>query len=104
MIKKKVRRPRQYSDEFKNETVQLFYKTGNHTQVADDLGVPESTIRGWIKEFEKNNTKTQEEKPEELDIATLLKENHRLQKELAIAKEEREILKKAAAYFAQHQK
>lgn len=38
------------------------------------------------------------------DIKTLLEENRRLHKELAIAKEEREILKKAAAYFAQQQK
>ena len=38
------------------------------------------------------------------DVATLIAENRRLQKELTIAREEKEILKKAAAYFAQHQK
>jgi transposase-like protein len=37
-------------------------------------------------------------------MATLIEENRRLHKELAIAKEEKERLKKAAAYFAQHQK
>ncbi len=37
------------------------------------------------------------------DVAKLLEENRRLNKELAIAKEEKEILKKAATYFAQHQ-
>jgi transposase-like protein len=37
-------------------------------------------------------------------MATLVEENRKLHKELAIAREEKEILKKAAAYFAQHQK
>jgi len=37
-------------------------------------------------------------------MAALIEENRRLHKELAIAKEEREILKKATAYFAQYQK
>jgi transposase len=37
-------------------------------------------------------------------MTSLVEENRRLHKELAIAKEERDILKKAAAYFAQHQK
>jgi len=39
-----------------------------------------------------------------IDVAKLIEENRRLHKELLIAKEEKEILKKAAAYFAQHQK
>ena len=38
------------------------------------------------------------------DISALIQENRRLQKELAITKEEKEILKKAAAYFAQNLK
>jgi transposase len=37
-------------------------------------------------------------------MSALVEENRRLHKELAVAKEEKEILKKAAAYFAQHLK
>lgn len=38
------------------------------------------------------------------DMSALVEENRRLHKALAIALEEKEILKKAAAYFAQHQR
>jgi len=51
--------------------------------------------KGNITTMEANGSK---------DMAALIEENRRLHKELAIAKEEKEILKKAASYFAQHQK
>lgn len=109
MITKKVRKhnkPRKYTEDFKNETVHLVYKIGSTTKVGEDLGIPESTVRGWVKEYEGNDPNKPAEKntPQEPDIKELLKENRRLQKELDIAREEKEILKKAAAYFAQHQK
>jgi transposase len=109
MITKKVRKttnPRKYSEDFKNQTVNMVYKIGSFSKVGDDLGVPESTIRGWVKEYEANDpNKLAETKiPDEPDYKALVVENRRLQKELEIAREEKDILKKAAAYFAQHQK
>ena len=51
----------------------------------------------WVKEYkEKHNINPSNELKKE----TLEEENKRLRKELALVKQEREILKKAAAYFA----
>jgi transposase-like protein len=52
----------------------------------------------------KAHSKPVNDKSDNQNIAALIEENRRLHKQLAITREEREILQKAAAYFAQHQK
>ena len=96
---------RKYTAEFKAGAIKLALQKPSISAAAKDLGIPVGTLHGWIYAFkgvspELINT-TQKSTA---DIGALLEENRRLQKELAIAKEERDILKKAAAYFAQHQK
>ena len=60
------------------------------------------TLHAWINKLKnKANSSIKDSKP---DVTALIEENRRLHKELAITKEEKEILKKAATYFAQHQK
>lgn len=62
-----------------------------------DLGVNKSTIRDWCKRAEKGllqgSAKSRREESSEEELARLRRENR-------ILREEREILKKAAAFFA----
>jgi|SRR5271163_487921 len=96
--------PRKYTNEFKQEAVNLALKSASLTQVAKELGIPYVTLHGWINNLKKKGDLASVNASSSKDMAALIEENRRLQKELAITKEEREILKKAAAYFAQHQK
>lgn len=98
-----VRKIRQYSKEFKEEAVRLSLKSNNVSETAKDLGIPSGTLSGWIYALKKQGTLTQLTAKGSKDMATLIEENRRLHRALLI-KEERDILKKAAAYFAQHQK
>lgn len=98
-----TRSVRKYTEEFKQEAVNLAIKSPSIVQVAKDLAIPSATLHTWIHQLKKNSPAKQQTSAQP-DIAKLLEENRRLHKELTIAKEEKEILKKAAAYFAQHQK
>ena len=88
--------PPRYTDEFKMDAVKQV--TMNNYSVLDTakrLGVHPDSLKKWIKRFES---------PEALAQAkisdTANAEIKRLQKELKRVTEERDILKKAAAYFA----
>ena len=65
-------------------------------QTARDLGVNENTLHPWIGKY--HRTERQEK---EVHDEHLYEELKRLRKENARVKEERDIVKKAAAYFAQ---
>ncbi len=95
---------RKYSKEFKQEAVNLAIKSPSISKTAHELGIPLATLHAWVTKLKNKSTIAQSGNDDNKDIATLLEENRRLHKELAIAKEEKEILKKAATYFAQHQK
>ena len=101
-----VRQHRKYTTEFKQESVNLALKSPSISRTANELGIPIGTLHAWINQLKgKAPTKATSGKPENShDVAALVEENRRLHKELTIAREEKEILKKAAAYFAQNQK
>ncbi|MFY9468996.1 MAG: transposase [Solirubrobacterales bacterium] len=86
---------RRYSEEFKNEAVAFARSSGlSIARAAEDLGMSESTLYRWVSQAEiddgaKEGLTTEERKR----LAQLERENR-------ILKEEREILKKAAAWFA----
>ena len=90
-------RPRgKYTLEFKLEAVRLV-KGGQAVPVtAKVLGVPVQTLGNWVRLSEKGQLKGAGDKPvsaEQMELARLRAENARLRKE-------RDILKKATAYFA----
>ena len=86
-----------YPAEFKERAVQLAVESGQPiAQTARDLGVNENTLHTWIGKY--HRTERQDKQGNEEHLYEELK---RLRKENARLKEEREILKKAAAYFAQ---
>ena len=93
---------KQYSAEFKLEAVKRFEQSGKPlTAVAEELGVKPTTMQGWINKYRKSPEApfpgSGHLKPEDEKLRKLERENREL-------KEENEILKKAAAYFAKNQK
>jgi transposase len=86
-----------YPAEFKERAVKLAVESDQPVaQTARDLGVNENTLHTWIGKYHRVERQTQQVNDEHLyeELTRLRKENARL-------KEERDILKKAAAYFAQ---
>lgn len=89
---------RQFSREFKVEAVKLVTERGvGVSQAARDLDVGETVLRRWMRELSQDPQQAFPGqgvmKPEQAEI-------DRLRKEVAKLKMERDILKKAAAYFA----
>ena len=94
-----ARQRRQYMLEFKQEAVRLIKEQGlTPAQVARDLGLDRSIVRTWV---EKANAGQLVDAPvRQPSTPSLEDEVRRLRKENAVLREEREILKKAAAFFA----
>lgn len=94
-----ARQIRKYSKEFKQESVNLALKSPSIAKTAKELGIPVGTLHSWINQLKgKNKLNTEPtDKNNSPDIAALLEENRRLHKENVVLKEEKEILKKAAA-------
>ncbi|MEY8018582.1 transposase [Mycobacterium servetii] len=87
---------RKFTPEFKAEAVELVIKSGKPiAEVARDLGIGDGTLGNWVKAAKKRGEF--KEKPLEIDERARLKE---LEEENRRLKMEREILKKAAAWFA----
>ena len=89
---------KKYSREFKVEAVNLVRDRGvSIVQAARDLEVNHNMLRRWLKEVDADPKHAfpglGQMKPEQFEI-------DRLRKEVARLKAERDILKKAAAYFA----
>jgi len=89
---------RKFSREFKLEAVKLVRDRGvTAAQASRDLDVHANVLRKWVRELELDPAQAfpghGQVKPEQVEI-------DRLRKEVAKLKAERDILKKAAAYFA----
>ena len=91
------RRPRRrFDDDFNAQAVRLVLDEGHSVgSVARDLDLTETALREWVKRARADRThgKTGLTTAEREELARLRKENR-------ILREEREILKKAAAFFA----
>ena len=87
-----------YSEEFKRDAVfQVTDRSYSVFDVAKRLGVSTKSMYDWIKLYSKPESKRRDE-------AEQACENRRLKAELARMTEERDILKKATAYFAREAK
>ena len=86
-----------YPAELKERAVNLAVESAQPiAQTARDLGVNENTLYTWIGKY--HRVERQEKQVNDAHLYEALK---RLRKDNARVKEERDILKKAAAYFAQ---
>jgi transposase len=84
-----------YAPEFKDEAVKQVVVRGHSVvDVAKRLGIPENVLYTWVSKFKKA------EEPLSNDLKVLQAEMVKLKAELRRTTEERDILKKAAAYFA----
>src|SRR5262249_30227266 len=89
-----------YSAEFKERAVKLAVESDHSiAQTARDLGVNENTLHTWIGKYHRVERQEQEVHDEHL-----YEELKRLRKENARLKEERDILKEVAAYFAKQRR
>ena len=85
---------RKYTQEFKKSAISLVTEQGYKlSEAARNLDIHVSLLRRWKSESEKIAQKTGSEEDLRAEVSRLKKENRRL-------KMEREILKKAAAFFA----
>jgi transposase len=85
-----------FPEEFKLEAVRQVVERGYAvSDVAKRLGVSLQSLYKWVKEYSPNATDRYE-----AELKEVRRENLKLKADLSRAKEERDILKKAAAYFA----
>ena len=84
-----------YPEQFRREAVELVRASGKSIkEIASDLGVTEQSLRNWVKQYEVDVGQRPGLSSDERE------ELKRLRRENRVLKEEREILKKAAAFFA----
>ena len=96
---KRRRARRQFDDDFRSQAVRLVLDEGKTiAAAARDLDLTPSSLRYWVKHARADRThgRTGLTTAEREELARLRKENREL-------RTERDILKKAAAFFAKHQ-
>ena len=95
MGRRKARRRRSFTKEFKAEVVALVRQPGSSvSSVARDLDLTETAVRAWVKQADidgghRDGLTT----AERAELA-------RLRREVRVLREERDILKRATAFFA----
>jgi transposase len=91
-----MERKQDYTREFKAEAVKLVLEQGfSLAEAAKRLSIPKGTLTGWV-----SSAKGGASAPGSRPVSEAEAEVRRLRKDLAEARMERDILKKATAYFA----
>jgi transposase len=92
---------RKFTEEFKNNAVQLVLDNGySCTEVARRLNVNHTNVARWVRQY-RDQAEVPAGSPSQRDLEA---ENKRLKKENQRLLMERDILKKAAAFFANESK
>lgn len=91
-----------YTSEFRSEAVKLALSSDQSSaMIARDLGIKKSTLYNWISKAMRDKTDLPKSpKSTNIKCQKLEQENRDLKAKLKRAEQERDILKKAAAYFA----
>jgi transposase len=89
---------RSFTTEFKHEAVKLVRDRGmTVSQASKDLGLHVNVLRAWVRDAKANGSSAfpgrGKQRPDDAEVS-------RLKRELAKVQAERDILKKAIAYFA----
>ena len=94
---------RTFSTEFKSEAVKkIADNSGNISATAKQLGIAMQTLSNWHNKA--NKAKLAGTARYDPELIAVIEENKRLKRQLKVAEEEREILKKATAYFANEER
>lgn len=94
---KESKKRRQYSDELKQRAVRMSYSSDRPiSSVADSLAIGRGLLYRWCRQYTPTGETT--------ELSDLERENHELRLKLAELEEENDILKKASALFARHQR
>lgn len=91
--------PRPYPKEFREGAVALARTQERPVrEIAEELGIAESCLRNWLKQDQVDRRQRRDgvTSPEREELRRLRRENARL-------KQEKEILRKAAAFFAREE-
>ena len=89
------RKQQRYPDQFKREAVELVRISGRPvSQIAEELGVADQSLRNWMAQVNSSRGKSELTSDEREELKAL-------RKEIKTLRMEREILKKAATFFAQ---
>lgn len=87
-------RPGRYPEEFRREAVELYRSSDrSRAEVARSLGVSDGSLAEWVKQARAAEQPVGLDADERAELLRLRKENRELRMD-------REILRKAAAYFA----
>lgn len=97
-MSKKISKRRRYTAEFKAEAVRLVEQRGDRTvaEIAQSLGVAENILHSWKRQHEPAQSGDRGESPEQ--------ELHRLRREVADLKRDRDALVKSIAVFVRDRK
>lgn len=97
MAGKKGQHKKPYPPEFRAETVRLVRESGRpRAEIARELGVTSESIRQWVKQADIDDGRRGD------GLTTdEMKEITQLRRRVKVLEQERDILKKAAAFFAQ---
>jgi len=85
-----------YTAEFKENAVKRANESSNVAETARELGIKENTLYNWVYQYSRHAKPDKAVRTDE----HLYDELKRLKKDVARLTEERDLLKKAAAYFA----
>lgn len=104
----KSTKARSYTEEFKENLIELVLQ-GERTvnQAAKDFGVPKATLAGWVRrrgwKGKAGRPSAEPANDTERELLALRTRNAELERKVRRLEEDREILKKATAFFAKHQ-
>ncbi len=101
-MKKSGKKRRIFTVEFKEQAVSLVLDRGlTRAQVARDLGVSQTQVSNWVKDFQKNGL---DAFPGNGNLTSTEQRIRELEEQLKTVSMERDLLKKATAYFAAQKK
>jgi transposase len=94
---------REYTRQYKQQALSLVKEKGyTPTKAARDLGIPTQTLIVWLKKSGWKPPREEPQRPLSEDPAVLQVQVRELQAQVRRLEQEKDILKKATAYFASH--